>query len=129
KFVELQERVAFPDAVRLLAQKVGVALPEEGAKEGGEHPDTRLREELLKVHEAAAAYFREQLAGPGGARARQQLEARQLTAACVEQLGLGFAPPSRDGLKQHLLKQGFSESLLLTGGLVARRESGEIVDR
>jgi len=129
KFVELQERVAFPDAVRLLAQKVGVALPEEGAKEGGEHPDTRLREELLKVHEAAAAYFREQLAAPGGARARQQLEARQLTAACVEQLGLGFAPPSRDGLKQHLLKQGFSESLLLTGGLVARRESGEIVDR
>ena len=129
KFVELQERVAFPDAVRLLAQKVGVALPEEGAKEGGEHPDTRLREELLKVHEAAAAYFREQLAAPGGARARQQLEARQLTATCVEQLGLGFAPPSRDGLKQHLLKQGFSESLLLTGGLVARRESGEIVDR
>jgi DNA primase len=129
KFVELQERVAFPDAVRLLAQKVGVALPEETAKDGGEHPDARLREELLKVHEAAAAYFRAQLAAPAGARARQQLEARQLTTACIEQLGLGFAPPVRDGLKQHLLKQGFSESLLVTGGLVTRREGGEVVDR
>jgi DNA primase len=129
KFVELQERVAFPDAVRLLAQKVGVPLPEERASDGTEHPDARLREELLRVHEAAAAYFREQLAGPNGARARQQLEARKLTPACIEQLGLGFAPPSRDVLKQHLLKQGFSESLLLTSGLVVRRESGETVDR
>ena len=129
KFVELQERVPFPDAVRLLAQKVGVALPEESAKDGGGHPDARLREELLKVHEAAAAYFRAQLAAPAGARARQQLEARQLTTACIEQLGLGFAPPVRDGLKQHLLKEGFSERLLVTSGLVTRREGGEVVDR
>jgi DNA primase len=128
KFVELQERVTFPEAVRLLAEKVGVPLPEEGPG-GGDHPDAGLREELLKAHEAAAAYFRVQLAGPGGGRARQQLEDRRLTPACIEQLGLGFAPPARDGLKAHLLNLGFSESALLTAGLVARRETGEVVDR
>jgi len=127
KFVELLERVTFPEAVRLLAQKVGVALPERSGED--EHPDAKLREELLKAHEAAAVYFREQLSASGGARARQQLEDRRLTPACIEQLGLGYAPSSRDGLKQRLLKLGFSESVLLTGGLLARRESGEIVDR
>src|SRR5437762_5467580 len=62
KFVELQERVTFPEAVRMLAQKFGVAMPEESGADGGAgQEDARLREELLKAHELAAAYFREQL--------------------------------------------------------------------
>jgi len=48
--------------------------------------------------EIAAAYFREQLAGPAGARARQQLTDRDVNAQAIEALGLGFAPPSRTGL-------------------------------
>jgi DNA primase len=131
KFLELQEKVTFPEAVRMLSLKFGVTLPDysEGGSDEGARADAKLREELLKAHEVAAAYFREQLAGPGGSRARQQLQERQLSAACVEQLGLGFAPHVRDGLKNHLLKQGFSESLLLTGGLVGRRDNGDTVDR
>jgi DNA primase len=131
KFLELQEKVTFPEAVRMLAQKFGVPLPEdvEGGSNAAGQADARLREELLKVHELAAAYFREQLAGPGGSRARQQLENRHLSATCIGQLGLGFAPYARDGLKNQLLKQGFSEGLLLTSGLIARRDTGELVDR
>ncbi len=73
KFLELHEKVGFQDAVRMLAQKFGVAIPE--AVEGDDaRRDAGLRESLLKVHEIAAAYFREQLAGPAGARARQQLQ-------------------------------------------------------
>src|SRR5436190_3039282 len=56
KFLELHEKVAFPDAVKMLAQKFGVALPE--ASEGGAdgpRQDARLREELLKLHDVAAA--------------------------------------------------------------------------
>jgi DNA primase len=127
KFVELQERVAFPEAVRMLAQKFGIPLPEE--VDGGAQADGKLREELLKAHEVAAAWFREQLAGPNGQRARQQLEARQLSAACIEELGLGFAPNSRDALKTHLLQRGFSEDVLLTGGLLVKRDHAEAVDR
>src|SRR5260221_12361595 len=65
KFLELHEKVGFQDAVRMLAQKFGVAIPE--AAEGERAQDAGLREALLKMHEVAAAYFREQLAaGPGG---------------------------------------------------------------
>ena len=130
KFLELHEKVAFPDAVRMLAQKFGVALPEasEGGAEGPRQ-DARLREELLKVHEVAAAYFREQLAGPAGARARQQLEERGVAPETIEQLGLGFAPPSRDGLRTALAAQGFTHTLLLQSGLVLQRDGGEVVDR
>jgi DNA primase len=130
KFLELHEKVAFPDAVRLLAQKFGVALPEQSEESGDEaRQDAALREALLKAHEVASAYFREQLAAPTGARARQQLKDRDVSSQTIDQLGLGFAPSSREGLKSRLLKQGFAEGLLLQSGLLVRRESGEVVDR
>src|SRR5215813_9435007 len=73
KFVELHEKVGFQDAVRMLAQKFGLALPESSGDDDASRHDAKLREELLKVHEIAAAHFREQLTGAAGARARQQL--------------------------------------------------------
>ena len=130
KFLELHEKVGFPDAVRMLAQKFGVALPEEG-EDGADGPrhDARLREDLLKIHEVAAGYFREQLAGPAGARARQQLQDRGVGEPTIEQLGLGYAPASRDGLRATLTAQGFSHALLLQSGLIVQRDGGEVVDR
>jgi len=130
KFLELHEKVAFPDAVRLLAQKFGIALPELG---DGDDQDSRrdaaLRETLLKLHEMAAAYFTEELAAPAGARARRQLDDRDVKASTIEQLGLGYAPMTRDALLQRLRKQGFADNVLIQSGLVVRRDSGEIVDR
>src|SRR6266542_5612752 len=81
KFLELHEKVAFPDAVKMLAQKFGVTLPEpvEGTSDDARR-DSQLREALLKMHEIAVAYFKEQLAAPVGARARQQLKDRDVTA-------------------------------------------------
>src|SRR5580765_5740252 len=130
KFVELHEKVSFPEAVRMLAQKAGLSIPEEmdGTSDDSRR-DAQLRETLLKVHEVAAAHFREQLAAPAGARARQQLKERGLHEPTLEQLGLGFAPNSRDGLKSVLLKQGFAQSLLLLSGLLVQRDTGEVVDR
>ncbi len=52
-----------------------------------------------------------------------------MSGQTIEQLGLGFAPASRDGLKARLLKQGFPHALLLQSGLVVQRDSGEVVDR
>lgn len=129
KFVELHEKLAFPEAVRLLAQKAGLSLPE--TSEGEEtRRDAGLREALLKIHEVAAEYFREQLAGAAGARARQMLSDRGLTATTIEALGLGFAPNSRDGLRARLAAQGFSRELLMQSGLILQRDgTGEIVDR
>jgi DNA primase len=130
KFLELHEKLSFPEAVKMLAQKFGIALPEPVDGSGDdERRDSALREVLLKAHEVAAEYFREQLAAPPGARARQQLKERDVSARTIEQLGLGYAPQSRDGLKTRLLRAGFSQPLLLQSGLLVQRESGEIVDR
>jgi DNA primase len=129
KFLELHEKVGFQDAVRTLAQKFGVSIPESEGTSDDARQDSALREALLKVHEIAAAYFREQLAAPSGARARQQLAGRDVTAQTIQQLGLGFAPSSRDGLKARLLAQGFAQNVLLQSGLLVQREGGEVVER
>jgi DNA primase len=129
KFLELHEKLSFPEAVKALAQKFGVALPEPAEGDGEDaRRDSALREALLKAHEVAAEYFKEQLAAPAGARARQQLKERGVTGETIEQLGLGYAPQSRDGLKARLLKAGFAQELLLQGGLIRRRDNGEVVD-
>jgi DNA primase len=129
KFLELHEKVGFQDAVRMLAQKFGVALPEPTEGSDDARRDTALREALLKMHEIALDYFSEQLAAPSGARARKQLADRDVTAQTIKELGLGFAPSSRDGLKARLLAQGFAQALVVQSGLVVQRDGGEVVDR
>ena len=130
KFLEMHEKLAFPDAVRTLAQKFGLSLPERGeGNDDDARRDSALREALLKAHEVAASYFREQLASPAGARARQQLAERDVAPATVEALGLGFAPAAREGLKARLLEHGFAQGLLLESGLIVQRDNGDVVDR
>lgn len=129
KFIELQENVGFGEAIKLLAQKAGLSLPEPTEADPSARQDAALREALLKIHEVAAAYFREQLGAPGGARARQQLRDRDVTPQTIEQLGLGYAPQGRDGLRSRLAQQGFSTPVLLQSGLVLQRDTGELVDR
>src|SRR6185295_16526227 len=84
----------------------------------------REREALLKVHEVAAAWFREQLAGAPGAAARRLLLDRGLSAETIEQLGIGYAPGG--GLRARLLKEGFADSLLTKSGLLVQRDGSEL---
>ena len=127
KFVELYDKVAFPDAVRMLAARAGLTVPEpEDARQDAE--TSREREALLKVHEVAAAWFREQLAAPAGAAARRLLADRGMSAETIELLGMGFAPAT-GGLRARLLEKGFDEPLLLKSGLVLQRDTGPARDR
>ncbi|MGE0445858.1 MAG: DNA primase [Vicinamibacterales bacterium] len=126
KFLELHEKVGFQDAVKLLAQRFGVTLPElEQSDE--QRAGAAEREALLKVHEAAAQWFREQLASPAGSRVRKVIADRGISQATSDALGLGFAP--RDGLRQALLKAGFSQALLARAGLIVQRDDGSVADR
>jgi DNA primase len=127
KFVELHDKVGFAEAVRMLAPRFGLAIPEPTEETGGSN--SAEREALLKVHEVAQRWFQEQLQRPAGARARQQLAARGVSDATVQQLGLGYAPQSREALKSHLTSAGFDQGLLLRSGLVLQRDSGEVIDR
>jgi DNA primase len=128
KFLELHDSLGFAEAVRHLAQRFGLPLPQLERSE--EHrADAAERETLLKIHEAAAAWFRRQLLSPAGARIRQQIADRGITEATAEHMGLGYAPPGRTGLLEALVAQGFSEALLLRAGLLVRRDDGSVVDR
>jgi DNA primase len=129
KFVELQEKVGFQDAVRHLAARFGIPIPEMEAT-GDQRESAAEREALIKMHELALAYFREQLASPAAAKIRDYLlKDRGLTQETIDQLQLGYAPPSRDALRQRLLKAGYSSLQAVTSGLVTRRDDGSEVDR
>ncbi|MDH4066806.1 MAG: CHC2 zinc finger domain-containing protein, partial [Acidobacteriota bacterium] len=102
KFMELKEQVGFQDAVRQLAQRFGIPIPDlEGGDAAG---DTAAeRESLLKMHEVATVHFREQLDAAPATRIRQYLvEERGLTPETIARLQLGYAPPGRDLLRQRL---------------------------
>ena len=128
KFLELHERIGFQDAVKQLAQRVGLSLPELEANDE-QRANAAERETLLNVHDVAAKWFREQLLSTAGARIRKYIADRGLTDATSEAQGLGFAPAGREGLKQTLLKQGFSQATLLKAGLLVQRDDGQAIDR
>ncbi|MBA3295481.1 MAG: DNA primase [Acidobacteria bacterium] len=128
KFIELYDKVAFPEAVRSLAGRFGLTVPEgEDSKEDTDA--NRDREALLKAHEVAATWFHEQLAMPAGTVARRQLKERGVSEETIATMGIGYAPATRDGLKTRLLKDGFAPALLVRSGLVVQRDEGTILDR
>ena len=129
KFLELQEKLGFLDAVKHLAQRFGITLPEVEQQTDEQRASSAERETLLKIHEAAAAWFREQLLSPAGARVRQQIGDRGLTDATIQAQALGFAPPGRDGLSRALEQQGYSKPLVMRAGLIVQKDDGTIVDR
>ena len=128
KFMELHEKVGFQDAVRQLAQRFGLTLPELEQSDV-QKAGTAERETLLKIHEVAAAWFRQQLTTAAAARIRKQVAERGVSEATAETMGLGFAPPARDALKRALTERGFSQALLLRSGLLVQRDDGTAIDR
>ena len=128
KFLELHDKMDFPDAVKQLAQRVGLPIPEiEVSNE--DRASIVERETLLKVHEVAAIWFRQQLKEPAGSQVKEQLINRGISSITAETLQLGFAPYGNENLKRYLQAQGFSQSVLLRSGLVVERNDGRNVDR
>jgi DNA primase len=122
-FVMHAESLTFPEAVRRVAQRFGVPLPEEV------EDDAPRRDPLAAVNAAAAAFYRAELMGPNGARARAYLCERGLGDEVVEHFGLGWAPPGGEALVRHLRAKGVATEHALTLGLVLRRDRGGLYDR
>ncbi|MGH9410410.1 MAG: DNA primase [Vicinamibacterales bacterium] len=126
KFVELYDKIAFPEAVRQLASRAGLQVPEaDDQRQDAE--SQREREALLKVHEVAAAWFKAQLAAAYGRAALRVLNDRGMTPETIDLLGFGYAPSA--GLRAHLLKEGFADALLVKSGLVFQRDDGQMRER
>ena len=127
KFVELYEKLSFPEAVQALAQRFGLTVPESDDPQR-DRAESAEREALLHVHEIADDYFRAQLRSAGGAAALRYLERRDIRPETIERLGLGYAPHG-GGLTRHLLDRRQPLELLLKSGLVAQRDGGAPYDR
>src|SRR5579885_686633 len=93
-FVQKIENITFPEAVRAVAQKLGVPLPKQTFATEGEARDAKIRTALLEIHERASAFFQECLRRPEGARAREYLAGRGLNEEMIQQFRIGFAPDS-----------------------------------
>ncbi len=123
-FVQKLENITFPEAVRAVAQKMGVALPKHTFSSEAEARDARLRTALLEIHERAAALFQEGLRRPEGARAREYLVGRGLDEETIKKFRIGFAPDSGFLLRDRL-KGEFSEEVLRESGLLSWKESSQ----
>src|SRR5262245_25573193 len=122
KFVQKIENISFPEAVRAVAQKVGVAMPKQAFGSEAEAKDARLRTALLEIHDRAYAFFQECLRRPEGARAREYLTGRGLDDETIKKFRIGFAPDSGFLLRDRLKGQ-FSDEILRESGLFSWKES------
>ena len=120
------EGLSYPDAVRALAKRAGLTVPED------EQYQSRYRqqERLWALHKEAARYFHSQLYGPVGREALEYALGRGMNKYILTTFGVGYAPDSWDGLTNALRKKGYTEQELRDSGLVSiSKKNGNLFDR
>ena len=113
-FIMSIENLSFPDAVRFLAEKNGMTVPEES----GNQEIPRQRKRMLELNREAARWFYSCLNGPGGEKAAAYLEKRGISRKTANRFGLGAAPEGWDNLLKAMREKGFTQDELLAAGLV-----------
>ncbi|WP_294451466.1 DNA primase [uncultured Gemmiger sp.] len=124
-FVRKISNLGYVEAVKQLASRAGMPLPEE------EDQETRRRSRLLEINRCAARYFFEQLNAPtpeANAARGYWKQKRGLSDAAIRRFGLGYAPDSFSGLIHYLKRRGFTEPELEDSGLVKRSAKGNLYD-
>ena len=124
KFLELQEGLNFPEAVKKLADRAGITLPVDRSR-GYDKKAGDEKSALLKVVDDAGAYYRRELEGPAGSAARAYLAKRGVSDQIIGEFGLGFARNEWDGLLKHLKQKGYQPGQMERAGLVVKRSEGE----
>ena len=121
-FVQKIENITFPEAVRAVAQKLGIAMPKATFSSPAEAKEAKLRTVLLEIHERAVAFFQECLRRPEGAHAREYLAGRGLNDEMIKAFRIGYAPDSGFLLRDRL-KNEFPEEVLRESGLFSWKEN------
>jgi len=129
KFVMEMEKCSFPESIRVVAEKCGIAVPQPRERSPEERKENQQRAALVEMHRVAQTFFTKQLEGTAeGKVARAYLEDRGLEKTAIDQFGIGYAPSGGDLLLRSL-KQKYPEMLLVESGLVSRDQSGRMFDR
>jgi len=123
-FVMDMEKSAFPEAVRTVAEKCGIAIPRPRERSPEERQENQQRAALVEIHREAQTFFTKQISGTlEGKAARAYLEDRGLDHKAIDRFGIGYAPSDGDALLR-FLKQKYPEKLLVESGLISRGDQG-----
>ena len=123
-FVMELEKSAFPEAVRTVAEKCGIAIPRPRERSPEERQENQQRSALVEMHREAQTFFTKQISGTlEGKAARAYLEDRGLDNKAIDRFGIGYAPSDGDALLR-FLKQKYQDKLLVESGLISRGEQG-----
>ncbi len=117
-FIMEIENLSYPDAVRFLAKRVGMTVPEDAQYQSR----LKQQERLWRLCKDAARFFYDQLIGEAGVQPRRYLQSRGLSVGTIKRFGLGFAPNAWSSLTDHMIRLGYSRQELVDAGLAVQRE-------
>ena len=126
-FIQKIENITFPEAVRVIAEKLGVPMPKMQYASDEEARQARQRGGLLDINDRACVFFQEQLRKSESAHAREYLKSRGLTPEVVAEFRIGFAP-DRGFLLRDALRGQFSDELMRESGLFSWKEKDQSSD-
>jgi DNA primase len=127
-FIMEMERVTFPEAIKIVAEKSGVPLPkliDDDRFEARKHDS----DQVIELNQWALAWWQDQLQSKAATSVRHYLKERGLTDETLETFRLGFAPDSWEALSTHLRQKGATQEQLEKSGLVVKKDEGGSYDR
>ncbi len=124
-FIKKIENLEYVEALRFLAKRANMQMPEdvEGDK------TARLRTRILELNRKLARFFHEQLIAPSGRKALSYLRGRGITDKTIRHFGLGFAPPGWDNARNFLRQEGFTYEEMLAAAVVVRGRNDSVYDQ
>ena len=123
-FIMEIENLSFPDAVRFLAKRVNMEVPEEQFDHAAKQ-----RQRLLDLNRSAARFYYEMLHRPEGRRVQEYIDSRSISKATAVNFGLGASLEEWDALIRAMMQQGYSKKELLDAGLAVQGKNGGIYDK
>ena len=124
-FTGLIENLDYIESVKLLAERSGVTLPQDGYDDSMQ----RLKNTIYDINRETARFFHSYLMSPDGKWALEYLLGRGLSLSTIKRFGLGAAPDSWDSLINHLKSKGFSVNDMYTANVVGKSQKGSFYDR
>src|SRR5260221_3250596 len=129
KFVMEMEKCAFPEAIRIVAEKCGIPVPRQKERSPEERKENQQRSVFVEMHREAQTFFVKQIEGTlEGKAALAYLEDRGLDKDAISRFGIGYAQSGGD-LLLRFLKSKYPEKLLAESGLASRDQSARLFDR
>ena len=124
-FIRRIENLDYVEAVKLLASRAGLTVPEDGQSDR----TSRLKQRILELNREAARFFHSCLKSPAGQKGMAYFKKRQLSPKTITAYGLGYAPDSWDSLRKHLFQKGFTDEEMYAAAVVAKGRNGGYYDQ